>query len=295
MEPMVAEMFRSQKSRQRSGQAEFRIQNKNFRWAKIGKLFKVWMMVASRAAQSQLLTSWAGVLFVIGKAVRFLLFLVFLMAVMGSAGSLAGYSREQVVWFFLVFNLVDIVVQLLFRGVYLFRARVVSGNYDLDLLKPWPSWFRPLFGWTDVLDLITLVPFVGLMVWYVVSNGLMAGVEGVVMFLLMFANALALGFGFHLFVCGVGILTTEIDHLVWVYRDLTSMARFPTDIYARGVRWVLTFTIPVVVLITVPAKAMLGLLAWKWVGVSLAVGVVFVWLSMRFWKFALSRYSSASS
>ncbi|MGB9911383.1 MAG: hypothetical protein ACPLKP_02140 [Microgenomates group bacterium] len=51
----------------------------------------------------------------------------------------------------LLFCLVDITVQFLFRGVYQLRSLVVSGNYDLDLLKPLLSFFRPIFGWTDIL------------------------------------------------------------------------------------------------------------------------------------------------
>ncbi|MGB9911382.1 MAG: ABC-2 family transporter protein [Microgenomates group bacterium] len=80
--------------------------------------------------------------------------------------------------------------------------------------------------------------------------------------MILFFNALILAFAFHLFFCSVCVLTTEIDHLVWVYRDLTSMARFPTDIYNKGIRIILTFTIPVIILITVPAKALLGILSW---------------------------------
>jgi ABC-2 type transport system permease protein len=190
---------------------------------------------------------------------------------------------------------VDIVVQFLFRGVYVFRQLVVSGNYDLDLLKPWPSWFRPLFGWTDILDLITLGPFLGFFIWYAISHQLVESFWQVAMFGLLFGNALVLAFGFHLFVCSVGVLTTEVDHLVWVYRDLTSMARFPTDVYSKGVRYALTFTIPVVILMTVPAKAMLGLLDARWVVGSLAVGGVVMWGSLKFWGYALRQYSSASS
>lgn len=261
----------------------------------VARLVKIWLMVASRAAQSQLLTGIAGILFIIGKIVRFLLFFVFLFAVLSSSQTLAGYSREQVILFFLVFNLVDISIQFLFRGVYVFRPLVVSGNYDLDLLKPLPSFFRPLFGWTDILDFITLVPLLGYFLWFIFAHQLFSGFADLVLFFLLLFNALLIAFAFHLFVCAVCVLTTEIDHLVWVYRDLTSMARFPTDIYQRGIQAILTFTIPVVILITVPAKALLGLLSWQWVIFSFLISGVFLFLSLRFWKFALKQYSSASS
>lgn len=259
------------------------------------RLVKIWLMMASRATQSQLLTRAASILFLVGKIIRFLMFFVFLFAVLGSAKTLAGYSREQVVFFFLVFNLIDIMAQFFFRGVYQFRSLVISGNYDLDLLKPLPSFFRPVFGWADIFDFLSLIPLWFYFLWYIFNQHLFVNIFYLALFFLFLLNSLVLGFAIHLFVAAVCILTTQIDPLVWIYRDLTNMARFPTDIYQKGIQYILTFTIPVVILITVPAKALLGLLSWQWVILSLVISGLFLWGSLRFWKYALTRYSSASS
>lgn len=252
-------------------------------------------MLSLRAAQVQLLTRWGSFLFLLGKIVRFLLFFVFLFMVLSSAKTLAGYTQDKVILFFLVFNLVDIAIQFLFRGVYHFRSKIVSGDYDLDLLKPWPSFFRPVFGWSDILDFLTLIPLWGYFLWFVSSKNLFSSGLHFLSFLALFLNSLVLGFAFHLFVCTICILTTEIDHLVWVYRDLSNMARFPTDIYQKGVRFTLTFVVPVVILITFPAKALLGLLSLKGIVLAFLASGFLLLASLKFWRFALSRYSSASS
>jgi len=251
--------------------------------------------MAGIAAQSQLLTSKGGILFLIGKVARLVFFFIFLYSVLSGVGSLAGYSREQVILFFLVFNIVDIVIQFLFRGAYVFRPLIISGNYDLDLLKPLPSYFRPLFGWTDILDLITLLPLLIFTAWYIFTHQLLASPSSFILFLFLLANSILLGFAFHLLVCSIGVLTTEVDHLIWVYRDLTGMARFPTDIYGKGVRLALTFIIPVVVLITMPAKALLGVLSPAAIIFSFLVGILASYFSLKFWFFSLKKYTSASS
>jgi len=258
------------------------------------KLLKIWLMVSSRAAQSQLINPYSALIFVLGKLIRFVLFFVFLFKILSTSGSLAGHGPEVVIVFFLVFNLIDILTQFLFRGVYRFRPLIVSGDYDLDLLKPLPSFFRPIFGWTDILDLVTLIPFWLYFFWFLAINNFLSPIN-LLLFFFLIINSLFLSFAFHLFVCGICILTTEIDHLIWVYRDLTSMARFSTDIYPRIIQNLLTFTIPVVVLITIPAKALLGLVSWWGIALSLMVGFLGLWVSFRFWKYALVRYSSASS
>ena len=231
----------------------------------------------------------------IGKVVRFVFFFVFLYSVLSGVGSLAGYSREQVILFFLVFNIIDIIIQFLFRGVYVFRPLLISGNYDLDLLKPLPSYFRPLFGWTDILDLITLFPLLIFSFYYIFTNQLLVSSMSIILFVLLLLNSVLLGFAFHLLVCSIGILTTEVDHLIWIYRDLTGMARFPTDIYGKGVRSVLTFVIPVIVLITIPTKALLGLLSPGVIIISFLIGILASCFSLKFWFWAVKKYSSASS
>lgn len=251
--------------------------------------------MAKTAAQSQLVTLWAGIFFVLGKVVRFLFLFLFLFSVLSQSQTIAGYNREQVIVFFLVFNLVDVTVQFFFRGVYVFRPLVVRGDFDLDLLKPYPSFFRPLFGWTDILDFITLIPLWLFFIWYLLQARLLFSWVQVFYFFLFFSNSLILAFSFHLFICAVCLLTTEIDHLILVYRDLIGMARVPTDIYQRGIRYLLTFTIPVVILITVPAKALMGILSWQGAILSFVISGIFLFGSLKFWKYGLTQYSSASS
>lgn len=261
----------------------------------VARLIKIWLMYAWRSAQTQILTRWGGYLFLIGKIVRFLFFFVFLLTVLSSTKTLAGYTREQVIFFFLVFNLLDVLTQFLFRGIYFFRYLVVSGNFDLDLLKPLPSFFRPLFGFTDFLDLLTLVPLWGFILWFIFKYQLFSSYLQLVVFFLLLLNSVVLAFAFHLFVASVGVLTTEIDHLILVYRDLAQMARFPTDIYQKGIRMVLTFVVPVVILITVPAKALMGVLSRQGIALALIASGIFLFISLKFWQYALARYSSASS
>lgn len=261
----------------------------------IKKFFRVWFLTSKNAATSQLTTSYAVIFFTLGKIVRFLFFFVFIFVVVRSVNSLAGYTPHQVVFFFLVFNLVDITAQFLFRAVYSFRPLVVEGGFDFYLVKPLPSFFRPLFGWADIFDFMILVPLWVFTLYFVLSYGLVREPIHLIYFLILYLASIVIAFAFHLFVASVCVMTTEIDHLILVYRDLINMARFPTDIYHPGIRWVLTFVIPVAVMVTIPAKALLGLLSFWGVTFVFLISLVLAWASLKFWQFALTYYSSASS
>lgn len=73
------------------------------------------------------------------------------------------------------------------------------------------------------------------------------------------------------------------------------MGRIPVDLYIEPLRTVLTFVIPVGIMMTLPAKAFMGLLSFDLLVVSLLIGGIFLFLSLRFWDFSLKRYTSAGS
>ena len=234
----------------------------------------------------------AGI-FIIGKLLRFGFFLAFIFFLLKGTKTLAGYNLNQTLFFFLTFNLIDVVAQFLFREVYRFRPLVVSGSFDLVLTKPMSALFRSLMGGADVLDLVTISPLV--LAIYLVGRGLGPSPTDVLFYIFLIINGLALATAFHIAVISMGIITLEIDHTIMIYRDITNLGRFPIDIYKQPLQGILTYLIPVGIMITLPAKALMGLVSPWGVLLSFAIGVAAVLVSIRLWHFALTKYTSASS
>jgi len=251
------------------------------------------MKLTANSFMTVLSSRFGAFLFLIGKTLRFVFFLIFLLTLFTQTQFLASYSQAQMLFFFLTFNFIDTVTQLLFREVYRFRPMVVSGDFDLVLIKPISPLFRALVGGADPLDLFMLIPYVGSLAY--VAAGLGVSVEGLALYLILLLNAFAIATGFHIFVLSLAILTTEIDHTVMIYRDLTSMGRVPVDIYREPLRSIITFAVPVGVMMTFPAKALLGLLSPGFVVLGCAMGIGFFLTSLLMWRYSLSRYASASS
>lgn len=217
-------------------------------------------------------------------------FLYFLVS--GSQG-LAGYTSIQTIFFFLTFNVVDIVAQFLFREVYKFRNLVVTGDLDLVMTKPMNPLFRVLMGGADVIDFVTIPPLI-FAVWYVGSQ-LSPTLKDTTYYLLLIVNGLIISTAFHIAVLSLGIITLEIDHTIMIFRDLTNLGRLPVDIYKEPMRAVLTYLIPVGLMITLPAKALMGFVSPAGVFLSFGFGVLALFISLNFWNFALKKYTSASS
>lgn len=232
-------------------------------------------------------------LFVFAKLVRFLFFFGFLFFLLKSTQTLAGYNQNQIIFFFLTFNVVDIFAQFLFREVYRFRPLIVSGDFDLVLAKPVNPLFRVLMGGADIIDLTTIVPLI-FAVFYV---GRLLGPNSaqIALYSILLLNGLLIAMAFHIAVLALGIITFEIDHTILIYRDLKNLGRLPIDIYSQPLQGILTYLIPVGIMISFPAKALMGLLTPVGSLTALAFAAVSIYASLKFWNFALKKYSSASS
>ena len=213
------------------------------------------------------------------------------MVVLGKKGQIAGFNLNQMITFFLIFNLLDILGQLFFRGIYFFRRKVVSGQLDLVLIKPINPLFQSLTARTDFLDL----PLLLIIIWMLIRVDINITLPGLFLFFLLFCCGFLVIADIHILVASIGVITTEVDHAIWIYRDLSRLARIPVDIYVGLFRAFLTFIIPIALIFTFPAKALMGILSWQWIIYSLCVSVVLFFVSLRFWRFALTKYSSASS
>src|SRR3990167_5762896 len=108
------------------------------------KYLKVWWIFVVNSFQSQLVVRWAAAMFLIGKILRFGIFLFFIMVLVDKTSALAGYNLTETILFYLTFNFIDTASQLLFREVYRFRPTIVSGAFDFTLIKPLNPLFRSL-------------------------------------------------------------------------------------------------------------------------------------------------------
>lgn len=260
----------------------------------IRKYLKVWLKLTGYSFMTTLTSRFSFTMFLFGKILRFTLFFVFLILVLSRTKVLVGYNLYQAAFFVLTYNLIDTGVQLLFREVYRFRPLVVSGNFDLVLAKPISPLFRVLVGGADVIDLFMFIPFLGGTLYLAGKIGGLSAL-GVIFYILLVANAFLIATAIHIAVLALGVLTTEIDNAIMLYRDITRMGMVPVDIYREPLRGFLTFIIPVGIMMTFPPKALMGLLSWWGILASFLIGGLLFWLSLKFWHYSLSKYSSASS
>lgn len=258
------------------------------------RYFRLWLLLGLYTTQTALLTRFGAAIFIVSKFFRFFIFLFFIAVIATRVHIIGGYSIWEMVLFFMTFSFIDTGVSLFFREVYRFRSYIVDGRFDYFLVNPVSPLFRSLLGGTDILDL-PLFFFAIVGIFIAAGHIHIPSVMSIVLYIVLVLNGFLIAASFHIFVLGIGILTTSVDNTIMLYRDLTQMVRVPVSIYQEPIRSILTFAIPIGIMITFPAQALMGLLSVQFICIAFGIsGVLFIG-SLLFWKYALARYSSASS
>src|SRR5438128_1767277 len=117
----------------------------------------------------------------------------------------------------------------------------------------------------------------------------------------MIVEALWFGVAVHysimLCLAAVSFWIVRAQGLVYGYFNFLNIARYPDVIFPRIFRFIFGWIVPVVIIANIPARLLikpLGQPGWLMLHLVIASTIIF-WLSRVFWRFALRRYSSASS
>src|SRR5438477_667599 len=223
--------------------------------------------------------------YLLGKLTRLTFFLVFLIAIFRHTQALAGYTLAEAAIFFLTFNLIDILAQLFFRGIYGIRGLIREGDFDYFLIQPVNVLYRVAFNTVDFLDVLTVIPVIAVI--YYVLRQIPGSIQWgrLTLYFLLCLNGMVIALAIHITVASLAVLTQELENTIWIYRDVMTLGRFPSDIYSPKIQSVLTFVIPVAVMISFPVRALLGRLSLPWLCHAFFMSALGLSLSLLFWQY----------
>ena len=118
-------------------------------------------------------------------------------------------------------------------------------------------------------------------------------------FLVTVVCGTAIAYSFMLLLTSISVWMVRNQSLMEMWWLFSSVARYPKEIFAG--RWAeplgafFTYIVPILVVVNVPANAMVRALDPPMVGLIVVAAVVLLWLSRRFFHYALRSYRSASS
>ncbi len=234
---------------------------------------------------------------VLGKIIRMGLLFFFFQAIFFQVDRIGQWTFDQVLLLFATFHVVDYLMSITFHrnlAFYLPR-RVQTGELDGVMLLPAPLLFFISFEEVDMIDFFSFLP--GLLFLLYAGYRLDFAFSGfqVLAYILFVGSALLFLYAVVLIIATTSFWTTQSFGLAIIFDNLLRIGRYPLDIFEGFWKTIFIYFLPLVLVAQIPAQALLGVLSFSTAMYAVAVTGLFLWGAVRFWRWGLSNYLSASS
>jgi len=187
---------------------------------------------------------------------------------------------------------VGLVTLFFGNGLEGLHREIVTGTFDRLLLQPMDAQWLASTRIVFVTNIFRVAFNVVFFYFIVIRLNQAPSLGDWLLFGLAFISALVIYYSL-MFSASIVSFWALSGELFYLFNSVTSVAKYPIDIFGSLLRFFLTF-LPVIFLATVPAQALLGkptLLVY----LSPFIACLALWLTRRFWHVGLRSYESASS
>jgi viologen exporter family transport system permease protein len=210
--------------------------------------------------------------------------------------TVAGWTFEEALlvtgWFTLLEAILEGAINPSLTAVV---EHIRKGTLDFVLLKPADAQFLVSTARFEPWRSTNVVT--ALVLWTIAFARMdrLPSLPGSAAAVLLLLTATSLLYSLWILTVSAAFYVVKIDNLTNLFNSIFDAARWPVQVFRGLMRWVFTFIIPLALMTTFPAQAMLGrlplpALAWSLVGAG-----TFGWLSRRVWLSSIAHYTSASS
>ncbi len=220
-----------------------------------------------------------------------------LLVVFGRRAGVAGWSFEEALvvigWFMVMKGVLEGAVNPSLAAVV---DHIRKGTLDFVLLKPADAQFLVSTQKFQPWRVIDVLGGVGIFAVAFHRLGRWPTPAHVVAAVLLLGCAALILYSLWILVVSAAFFVVKVDNLSFLFVSIFDAARWPADVFRGILRAVFTFVIPLAIMTTFPARALLG----KDFGPvnaagALAGAVAFAAFARLVWQRSIGRYTSASS
>lgn len=212
------------------------------------------------------------------------------------ATNLSGWTLETTRIFLGVLFLSDAIYMFLFHeNLDKLSDRVSKGELDLILAKPVNSQFMlSLYRMNTAYVFNMLLVFA----WLIYCLNQLPGsfpFTGLLALFILLPASVMIVYAMRMFFCTLAIIFVRADNIVYFWYQLYRLATRPDGIYPNWLRYAILFVLPLGLIASIPTRLLVFEESLWWIVWTYLVAFFINYLCHRFWNYALTKYSSASS
>jgi ABC-2 type transport system permease protein len=216
------------------------------------------------------------------------------MLVVWRGRTIAGWDLDEallvVAWFTLLRGLLEGAVSPALVAVV---ERIRKGTLDFVLLKPADAQFLVSTAKFEPVHLVDVFAALGLAVYAFMRLGRWPAPLDVAVALALTIAAAALLYSVAVLVVASAFWVVRVDNLIYLFNSVFDAGRWPSTVWKGALRIIFTFIIPLALMTSWPAMALLGRLSLTTALAAIGGAAAFVLLSRLVWLRAIGHYTSA--
>lgn len=222
--------------------------------------------------------------------------LVPLLILYSQRDTVAGWDFPSallvIAWFTVLRGLMEGAINPSLIGVV---EKIRTGEFDYLLLKPADAQFLVSTARFEPWNLVDIAGGIALAVAAFAKLGTVPAPGDVLLGLVLLVAAALVLYSLWILIVSASFWVVRLDNLAYLFSAVFDAARWPIQVF-RGVwRILFTLVIPLALMTTYPAMAMLGRLEARTAVAALGGALLFAAVSRFLWRAAIKSYTSASS
>lgn len=194
------------------------------------------------------------------------------------------------------FLIVNTLNKFLFRqNLKKFAQMIYYGDLDLVLTKPLSSQFYISLRQFYLRPFIRFILAWLILIIVLLQTNIQVTFLSFLNYLFLLLISTIISYSLWFMSCCSAFWLGNIENIYELFHPILRVTALPFDILPTVLKEVFFLVIPLVFIATIPAKAILGLVSWPTIIYGIFISLFLLYLSHKLWKFALIRYSSASS
>jgi len=219
-----------------------------------------------------------------------------LVVVFGDRDKVAGWDRPSALIVMAYFMAVRAVLEgTISPSLVDLVERIRTGSFDYVLLKPVDAQAMVSASRYEPWKVFDLLGAIAVAVYAFAARGAPPSPVDAVFGLALFAAGVLATYALWILCAAASFWVVRLDNLMYLLGAIFDTARWPVQVFPGAWRFIFTFIIPVAIMTTYPAKALLGTLDASTALATLGGCVALLIVSRMVWRTAIRSYTSASS
>ncbi|HYV49837.1 MAG TPA: ABC-2 family transporter protein [Myxococcaceae bacterium] len=218
-----------------------------------------------------------------------------LLVVFSGRDRIAGWTAPEALlvsgWFILLDAIIDGAISPSLTSV---TDHIRQGTLDFVLLKPADAQFLVSTARFQPWKLSNGVAALAVFVYSFQKMGRTPHLVGAFTSVALLGVSTVLLYSLWILTVSAAFYVVKVDNLSYLFTSIFDAARWPATVFKGTVRFLFTFVIPLALMTTYPAEALLGRLEPYKVAASILGTVAFAAFARLVWLRSIAKYTSAS-